>query len=322
MPQLVWVTDAQGKAEYFNEQWFHYTGLEPIELRDWDNVRIIHTEDQSDAYARWMHSLATGEPYEVEYRLRHRSGTYRWVLARALPMRDALGLPARWIGTCTDIHDRKQVAAENELLARELSHRIKNIFAVILGLIGLTARRYPEVKKFAVELQHRVGALGRAHDYARPHLDQPQGGAAQFTLIGMLNDLLVPYLQVAEQTIEITGESVPIGDYCATPLALAFHEFATNAAKYGALSQPGGSLSIEIQLLEETIIVDWREIGGPTLSAPPTWSGFGSRLAQISITEQLGGKLEYLWRPHGLQLRISIPYARLQPSFSAAPAGV
>jgi PAS domain S-box-containing protein len=321
MPQLVWVTDAQGKAEYFNEQWFHYTGLEHIELGDWENVRILHPDDQSDAYTRWAHSLATGEPYEVVYRLRHRSGAYRWVLARALPIPDVRGLPARWIGTCTDIHERKQMAAENELLARELSHRIKNIFAVILGLIGLTARRYPEVKKLADELQQRVGALGRAHDYARPHLDRLQRGASQLSLVGMLNDLLSPYLRVAEQTIEITGEEVPIGDYSATPLALAFHEFATNAAKYGAMSLPSGCLSIEIQLIDETVIIDWRESGGPTLSASPTWSGFGSRLAQISITEQLGGDVQYFWRPHGLQLRISVPYARLQPATNSVQAG-
>src|SRR5690606_20703029 len=114
-------------------------------------------------------ALATGEPYQNEHRLRHHSGEFRWTLARALPLRDAAGTIVHWIGTSTDIHQSRLAAQERDLVAQELSHRIKNIFAVLTGIISLSARSRPEVKTFADELRQRIYALGEAHDFVRPH---------------------------------------------------------------------------------------------------------------------------------------------------------
>jgi hypothetical protein len=111
--------------------------------------RHVPSRRPGPAWARWRHSLETGEPYEIEYRLRHHSGEYRWTLGRALPVRDRDGKIVRWIGTCTDIDAAKRAAEDNELLSRELSHRIKNIFAVISGLIGLSSRHDPTMRNFA-----------------------------------------------------------------------------------------------------------------------------------------------------------------------------
>jgi PAS domain S-box-containing protein len=97
---------------------------------------MFHPDDQDKAWATWRHSLQTGEPYQIEYRLRHHTGQYRWTLGRALPIKDEDGNIVRWIGTCTDIHESRLAAEERELVAQELSHRIKNIFAVLTGIIG------------------------------------------------------------------------------------------------------------------------------------------------------------------------------------------
>ena len=121
---------------------------------------IFHPEDQERAWEVWRHSLATGEPYQIEYRLRHHDGTYRWTLGRALPMVDDQGAITRWIGTCTDIHEQKLASEEREVIAQELSHRIKNIFAVISGLITFAARSRPEFRPIADDLRQRVTALG------------------------------------------------------------------------------------------------------------------------------------------------------------------
>src|SRR4051794_6966746 len=193
MPQMVWSTLPDGAHDYYNEQWYQFTGA-PVGSTDgegWNDM--FHPEDQERAWKRWRHSLATGEPYEIEYRLRHHSGEYRWTLGRALPVRSESGEIVRWVGTCTDIHEQKRIAEHNQILSRELSHRIKNIFAVVNGLIGLSARQFPDIKRYAVQLQERVAALGRAHDFVRPHSEESARQEGPATLKALLNELLRPY---------------------------------------------------------------------------------------------------------------------------------
>ena len=96
------------------------------------------------------------------------------------------GAIVRWIGTCTDIHDAKRQAEQTEVLSRELSHRIKNIFAVVNGLIGLSVRRRPEAATFADDLRQRIWALGRAHEFARPHSEESRTGIGKSSLMGLL----------------------------------------------------------------------------------------------------------------------------------------
>ncbi len=171
MPQMVWSTRPDGFHDYYNARWYEFTGVSDgsTDGEDWNSM--FHPDDQERAWARWLHSLETGEPYEVEYRLRHRSGVYRWTLGRALPVRDDAGEIVRWIGTCTDIDDAKRAAEQNELLSRELAHRIKNIFAVIAGLIGISVRQNPEARSFATDLRQRIVAsliAGSSTGWAQP----------------------------------------------------------------------------------------------------------------------------------------------------------
>jgi PAS domain S-box-containing protein len=110
MPQMVWSTQAQGAHDYFNQRWYEFTGA-PEGSTDGDGWnRMVHPDDQERAWKAWQHSLATGEPYEMQYRLRHHSGQYRWTLGRALPIRNEQGEIERWMGTCTDIHDQKEAS--------------------------------------------------------------------------------------------------------------------------------------------------------------------------------------------------------------------
>ncbi|MBA3239666.1 MAG: PAS domain S-box protein, partial [Acidobacteria bacterium] len=103
VPQMVWVTRPDGFHEYYNRRWYDFTGVPEgsTDGEGWN--RMFHPDDQEMAWARWRHSLATGEPYEIEYRLHHHSGEYRWTLGRALPIRNNRGEIERWFGTCTDI---------------------------------------------------------------------------------------------------------------------------------------------------------------------------------------------------------------------------
>src|SRR5690606_37632707 len=123
LPHMVWSTLPDGFHDYYNERWYEFTGM-PQGSTDgeaWNGM--FHPDDRERAWERWRHSLETGEPYEIEYRLRHRSGEYRWTLGRAMPIRDTEGRIVRWMGTCTDIHQSKRHAEKVEILSRELSHR-------------------------------------------------------------------------------------------------------------------------------------------------------------------------------------------------------
>lgn len=138
MPQMVWSARADGYHDYYNQQWYDFTGV-PIGSTDgklWNGM--FHPDDHDRAWALWNHSLETGDTYEIQYRLRHRSGQYRWTLGRALPVRDTSGRITRWMGTCTDIHGQKLAEEElresgrrkDEFLAM-LAHELRNPLAPI-----------------------------------------------------------------------------------------------------------------------------------------------------------------------------------------------
>lgn len=310
-PHMVWSTLPDGFHDYYNSRWYEFTGV-PEGSTDgeaWNGM--FHPEDQERAWSRWRHSLETGEHYEIEYRLRHRSGEYRWVLGRAHPMHDESGTIIRWMGTCTDIHEQKMVAEQNEVLGRELSHRIKNIFSVISGLVNLSARRQPEHAQFARELQARIGALGRAHELVRPHSEHSRPEVTVESLKALFADVLSPYPALSEGRIAISGDDMRIDDRGATPIALLVHELATNAVKYGSLSNDQGTVTITLEREADDAIITWLELGGPSIQGPPAHEGFGTKLAELSVVNQLGGELDKEWRASGLFTKARVPMRSL-----------
>ena len=312
MPQMVWSTRPDGHHDYYNARWYEFTGVPEgsTDGEGWNGM--FHPDDQERAWERWRHCLATGEPYEIEYRLRHRSGRYRWTLGRALPIRDGKGRITRWFGTCTDIDAQKRAAEQNEILTHELSHRIKNIFAVIAGLIGLTSRHAPEARAYARDLGQRIAALGRAHDFARPHSEHSRPESGETTLQALLGELFRPYPAMDEGRIVLQGDDLAVDDKGATPLALIFHELATNAAKYGALVAPEGVVTVDAAVAAGTCTLVWRERGGPRVAGAPERSGFGTRLADLSVENQLGGTIRRSWSPEGLEVTIGLPLGSLR----------
>ena len=333
MPQMVWSTLPDGFHDYFNARWYDFTGV-PLGSTDGEGWNgMFHPDDRERAWARWRESLDTGEPYQVEYRLRRADGSYRWVLGRALAMRDEHGAIVRWFGTCTDIDEQKTQAEHREVIAQELSHRIKNIFAVVAGLIGFAARGRPEFAEVAADLRDRITALGRAHDFVRPHSVQSRPSAQADTLAGLLGELFAPYRRDdGVGGVAVEGADVPIDDRSATPLALLFHELATNASKYGALSAPAGRTVVTIGVEGEQVVMTWREQGGPAVVEPERTGGFGSQLIELAGVRQLGGSVTRDWRRDGLVVVVRAPFAslsrtspaggRVKPAAPADPASV
>ncbi len=312
MPQMVWSTLPDGFHDYYNARWYEFTGV-PAGSTDGEGWKgMFHPDDQERAWARWRHSLETGEPYEIEYRLRRADGVYRWTLGRASPIRNDRGEITRWFGTCTDIEDLKRVVDAKDLLSQELSHRIKNIFAVVSALIALSARQFPEAKEFAAAVRTRINALARAHEFVRPHTHTSRPTVGTMTLHAFLNDLFKPYAALdGRMRVAVSGDDAVFDDQAATSVALLFHELATNAAKYGALSADAGRIDLTTRNEGDRFILVWEERGGPPVAGEPERVGFGSSLATLSVETQLGGRLERIWAPGGLRVTADLPATAL-----------
>lgn len=312
MPQMVWSTRPDGFHDYYNARWYEFTGV-PAGSTDGDGWNeMFHPEDRARARERWRRSLETGEPYEIEYRLRHHSGVYRWTLGRAMPIRNDEGRITRWFGTCTDIDDLKRIEQGKELVSQELSHRIKNIFAVISALVALSARQHPPARDFAADLRTRIAALARAHEFVRPHSSNSPPLMGTMTLHAFLADLFRPYgAPDGRARVAISGDDAVFDDQAATSVALLFHELATNAAKYGALSRDQGRVLLTTRDAGDRFVLEWVEEGGPILDGPPDVIGFGSSLTRLSVEGQLGGRLEQEWRPGGLRVVADLPATAL-----------
>jgi two-component sensor histidine kinase len=214
-------------------------------------------------------------------------------------------------GIFLDVTGRKQAEEGHELLAGEMSHRVKNLLAIATGLTHITSRSTSTTADMARELTQRLTALGRAHDLVRP-LPGGQGNAA---LLGdLLTVLLAPYddLGAFSGRIRVAVERMGVGEAAATSLALVIHELATNSLKYGALSSESGTLDVATKAPTETELeLIWIERGGPPVTAPPEASGFGSKLVHRSVSKQLGGSIEYDWEDDGLIATLRLERSRL-----------
>jgi two-component sensor histidine kinase len=273
----------------------------------------IHPEDVERITGAVYDALATGERYIQEYRLLQKDGTIRWVEMRGECLYDENGKPSRFVGVVVDITNQKEAQERQRLLAREANHRVKNLFAVFHGIINLSARSARTPQEMAQSLRGRLDALMRAKDLIRPGIMGTEAHSERTTVDEVVRTVLQPYDDgTSREHIVVSGPDVPVGANAVTSLALALHETATNAAKYGALSEPNGALRIKWEAQGGDLHFEWDETGGPVIVAPPQAAGFGSVLTERCIADQLGGKIEYNWRQNGLNLRIKIPLDRLK----------
>jgi len=213
-------------------------------------------------------------------------------------------------GIFLDVTGRKQAEESSELLAGEMSHRVKNLLAIAAGLTSLTSRSAASIDEMTRELTQRLTALGRAHDLVRP-LPGEQGKAA------LLGDLLTVLLAPYDDTGAFSGRirvAVPrmgVGERTVTTLAMVVHELATNSVKHGALSTGAGVLDISSSADDDNVYLVWAETGGPLMSQQPEMRGYGSQMISRSISSQLGGSLDYDWQPTGLVATLGMRKSRL-----------
>lgn len=197
-----------------------------------------------------------------------------------------------------------QALSIQQTLAEEMNHRVRNVFVLAESMVRLSARSAASKEDLAAKLMGRLHALADAHALVRRRFDQTPWEGTDFGEI--LTRILLPH---DEGRSIVRGPTLAVGEQSVNSLALLFHELATNAAKYGSLSVDQGAVEIEWDADEKDISLQWREAGGPT-TKPSERQGNGVRLINAT-THQLGGKIEYDWRPEGLIVRLRLPIASL-----------
>lgn len=248
-------------------------------------------------------------PYEVDFRIQRNDQTV-WISARGLGADE--GIVGRiMFGIFLDVTARKVAEESREMLADEMSHRVKNLFAIASSLTSIAARSAATTTEMARDLIQRLGALAGAHDLIR--LGSERSGRKAALLGDLFAVFLAPYDEkgVIGDRIHVSSPEVRIGEASATALALIVHEMATNSAKYGALSAAAGSLAVSCTEHNGNIVIVWTERGGPKVFAPKGPGGFGSKLISQSIAHQLGGSTESDWQPEGVVITLRMNKARL-----------
>lgn len=307
IPDFVWTADPDGTITFANDRWFEYCGITPEQnAREWPEL-VLHPDDRERCIAEWTRALREGTPYEIEVRTRRHDGEYRWFLTRATPVRDAAGRITAWYGSTTDIHERKQAEVRQQILAAELSHRVKNLLTVIGVLAERTGDKATSVEQFLEAFRGRIQALSSA----QAALIASDWQAA--SLRALVGAALEPYL-VDRGRIHLEIEDLPISSDFALTLTLALHELATNAAKYGALSSATGQVRLTARVESgengQEFSLVWDEGGGPPVQSPK-YAGFGTTLLGKAMEYQHHGRAELIWRESGLLCRLRLPASEM-----------
>jgi PAS domain S-box-containing protein len=247
------------------------------------------------------------EEYRVEYRFQRPDGRWIWVEShgRAAGRDPATGLPLRLIGASLDITARKEAEERQALLIQELDHRAKNTLAVVQAALRLTPRE--DAEAYAHALEGRVAALAQAHKLLAAGRWRGAGMRA------VVQGALAPFLgEAPAPRIGAEGPDLPLSPAAVQALSMTLHELGTNAAKHGALSQPGGRVALAWAVRGPVLHLSWDEQGGPPLAAAPTAQGFGASLVDTTIRHQLGGTQHAEWRAGGLLWEAALPLDRLR----------
>lgn len=259
---------------------------------------LIEPQDWAGFEAVFRELTQAPRPHQAEFRVRRPDGTIRWCLGTAAPGIDETGRVVRISGVTIDITERKEAEEHQALLTREVDHRAKNALALVQSIVRLSRAQTTEAYVEAVE--GRIRALSRAHTLLAH--SRWQG----VDLAGLLDEELTAYRNDETAKIVVSGAHVTLEPRTAQTLALALHELATNAVKYGALSADAGRVSATWELTDAELVLTWVERGGPATS-PPATAGFGLRLVAASVQHQLGGRAEFEWRPEGLTCVLHVP---------------
>jgi len=275
-----------------------------------DEFRLaVHPEDRH--LVKGFYELADEQDwFPVEYRIVRPDGTIRWVAGGDLVVaRGADGKAQRLVNVVGDITDRKVAENHVRFLMREITHRSKNLLAVVQAIANQTGRTAGTVDEFQERFTRRLQALAASHDLL------VRGNWQGAPLANLVRDQLAPFAGTGSTRLKVSGPDIVLSPEPAEAIGLALHELATNAVKYGALSNPTGYVAVSWGLENHgsepgELRLNWVERGGPMI-APPAGSGFGRVVMERMVAKALNGKVAMDFAPEGLQWSLSAPITNL-----------
>ncbi|HEX7885357.1 MAG TPA: HWE histidine kinase domain-containing protein [Phenylobacterium sp.] len=267
-------------------------------------VARVHPDDRARQQHEMDAAIAGHTDLESEYQTLTPDGETRWILVRGRAAYDDAGTARRMTGVSLDITARKNADQRQRLLLDELNHRVKNTLATVQS-IALQTSRAVDAATFERAFLARIAALAQAHDLLT---EVAWEGALLKEVIART---LAPYVSDGQtDRIHLAGPGVRLGPNAAVSLTMAFHELATNAGKYGALSVAAGRVdvtwSVDRPADPTAVQIDWRETGGPAVS-PPKRRGFGSRLVEKGLAREFDGQVNLAFAPEGLTCHMHLP---------------
>lgn len=306
IPQLVFLSRPDGARTWPSPQWIDFTGMGFGDSLGLGWLDAIHPDDREATLRRWAEAAASGE-YYVEHRVRRGAdGGYRWHQTRARPLDAGDGTGGEWVGTMTDIHDLRSVQDQQRVLVAELHHRTRNLLAVVQSIALQTLRTSASLEGFGDEFESRLQALSRV-----------QGLLARADREAVdLRALVEAELEAHGDggadpgKVRVEGPPVALPAGFAQTLALALHELATNAVKYGALKRPAGRLVVTwaVEGAGRRVLIEWREGGVPMAEgALPRRKGYGTELIERALPYQLGAETRLEFGADGVRCAIVVP---------------
>ncbi len=309
---IVWMTDADGQVHKPQTGWPEITGMQWPDYKGYMWIKCVHKDDRDRLKPDPIQIDENGQ-YQTEFRLWHApTKDWRWFSSKCVPLRNANGVVREWITTLTDIHERKLAGERRELMIGELRHRLKNLFTVINSLMQSSRpRNEATVDLFISKLRGRIHALSTAADLAiATHRVSIDFGT-------MAKIILKPFLDDKAECILMDGPPLELSEETGGSLALALHELATNAIKYGALSTENGQVHLYWtcgpSVEGEQVVIEWEEKGGPVARAPSR-GGFGSRIIKFSVARERASKVLLDYPEDGLICRFQFIRSATPPA--------
>jgi len=304
-PALIWLTDEDGKLIFVNMHFEHVFGQPADRIVPLGWRKLIHPDDLSAFGRDLVEAMRARAAFGGEVRVVDKLGLVRWLRTDAVPRLDDSGTFLGYTGCGVDVSDAKVSQEHQEVLIHELNHRVKNTLATVQAIAAQSLRPEREGTEARQAFESRLFALSRAHDVLTQESWQTAG------LRNIVETAIEPYGGADGRRFVITGPDVRLPPHSALAFAMALQELATNAAKYGALSVPGGEVSIDWRLEPAAVSrallhFRWRETRGPPV-LPPKRRGFGSRLIERTLAGDTNGQVEISYDPSGVRLELTMP---------------
>ncbi|HXL68977.1 MAG TPA: HWE histidine kinase domain-containing protein [Xanthobacteraceae bacterium] len=309
LPAAVYTTDAAGRITFFNQAAAELWGVRPaLGSAEWCGSWKLYWPDGTPlAHGDCPMAMALKEnrPMRgVEAVAERPDGTRVPFMPFPTLLRDEAGNLTGAVNMLVDISERKEADSRQKVLLDELNHRVKNTLATVQSLAAQTVRGTKVPRAVRDNFEARLVALSRAHDQLT------RGRWESANLKEIAEEIFAPYRSKGGNGLVIDGEGVYLAPQASLMLAMIFHELATNAAKYGSLSAPTGQLALSWKVANGSgprrLRIEWQESGGPQVTEPAR-RGFGSKLVERGITQELKGSAEMTFDPGGLRCTMEIP---------------